>query len=288
MKPLFKVAGGKRELAPKILKFFPDKFELYAEPTLGAGAVFYAAEESKMLFQKGVVLSDISDDVMIIWNALVDDPIALATELDDLVREHEASATPRLVFETIRAAWNSKTRRTAAVNLYLRYACFNGLWRVSKAGSFNAPWNKESTVAAPKSDAIFAASALLEKASLFTRSAFDFEFETGAVVYLDPPYDSEATPATATKKAKKPGFTAYTPGGFGDADQIKLIECAARWSNAGATVIYSNAATSSVRTWLKEYWPHSAIYAVDNTRTIAADSNLRGTVKELLVVGGPV
>lgn len=108
----------------------------------------------------------------------------------------------------------------------LNHWCFNGLWRVNKAGAFNVPRRKRVVNIPAIPD-------YRELMRLWTFTSQDFSqvlFRPSDVVFADPPYDD--------------GFTSYTAGQFGWVEQITLAEKLA--AHCGS-VIATNKATERIQ-----------------------------------------
>ncbi len=85
--------------------------------------------------------------------------------------------------------WSTAER--AATFIYLNKTCFNGLWRVNRAGGFNVPIGRyiDPPICVP--DALRAASLVLARAEIRHAdyaTAID-DAKAGDFLYFDPPYD---------------------------------------------------------------------------------------------------
>jgi DNA adenine methylase len=270
-RPFIRSAGGKRKLAPEILALFPPKFDAYVEPFVGAGAVFFALEAEGRL--PGItILGDVNADLINLYAAARHHPEQLIAEASAHI-----GAARALGYESYyngqRLLWN-KGARSPARQLYLRHACFNGLWRTNRAGEMNVSWRKDAPIPID-TDNLLAASHALRKAQLvdWSYSAHDLYVCPDMVLYLDPPYVNEAG-----------GFSAYTPGGWKEPDLITLFKDCRRWSeDDGAHVILSHADTPRTRELLAEYWPKSIKSTTTAHRFINSDGFGRDPVSELIV-----
>lgn len=75
-KPFIKMAGGKRMLAPAIVRLIPkDGWSTYIEPFLGGGALFFELKKEGLLKGKTVVMADVDADLVELWRAVKEDPI---------------------------------------------------------------------------------------------------------------------------------------------------------------------------------------------------------------------
>lgn len=268
MDPLFKWVGGKRRQAETITAIFPTTPYHYYEPMVGAGAVFFHQTGFNRCL--GGQLSDRMVHVVKLFQALVEDPDRLHKEFSQLVGQYNAlegdSNEQGALYYWLRDSWNSKGQ-TPAVFLFLKAAAYNGLWRENKKGIMNAPWGKYTMVALPSLTTFCDAAGYLAKMEIKHQSVFDVEVaHENSVIYLDPPYRGT--------------FTSFTAEGFTDVDQVRLLDRARSWSDAGHMVIYSNSIASIPL--IVEQWPASFAITVNAPRAINTDGTNRGGLDVLV------
>ena len=161
---------------------------------------------------------------------------------------------------------------TAARLIYLNRTCWNGLYRVNRAGRFNVPRGRfRRPVRFHRPSEIWAASRALEGVDI---SCKDFEAATrgarsGDFVYFDPPY---------TMAHNQNGFLRYNERLFSWADQQRLARTARDLAETGCDVIVSNADHEAIR----ELYGSFLTIRVNRRSAIAADPRWRGRVDELL------
>jgi len=275
IKPLLRWAGGKRKLVPTILAHMPDSYRRYHEPFLGGGAVFFGMPHGGT---EAPMLSDVNEDLVNAYGWVRDQPLILADSLAAMANTPE-------VYARVRAEEPASAVGRAVRFLYLNMTCFNGLYRVNRAGKFNVPYGKRKlSLASPDvRSAIFVTSAFLRQRGAHVRRLSFVEagedVQEGDVVYCDPPY---------VPLSKTSSFTAYDGDGFGSADHERLAACARTWALRGATVLLSNADAPWVRATyfaLREEIPRVTVdlHAIEASRSIAADGEKRGKVGELLI-----
>jgi len=236
-KPFLKWAGGKTQLLPELQKRIPTTWnretDLYVEPFLGGGALFWELQP------KNAILADANEELYIAWLGLdtlyVEDTLK---ELRELRRRYQLGDPETTYYDT--RAWeppSSEIGARAARTIFLNKAGFNGLYRVNGKGEFNVPWGKNPAANVFDEENLAACANFLHdnQTDLNRR---DFESlkcggVEGALVYCDPPY---------VPTSKTSNFTAYTVGGFTYADQLRLAVWAARLRANGAHVILSQAA----------------------------------------------
>jgi len=296
MRPLLKWAGGKTKLLPELIQrlpsnatvrgeAFPTKICHYAEPFVGGGALFFHLASLGRIQRATMV--DKNAALINFYEEVRDHPRELVEEVRRCCgRPGEAASLVQAPYDkenyyAMRDAFNehslskmkqlTKTER-AAVFLYLNKTCFNGLWRVNKAGQFNVPWGKYENPTIVDADQIYRASTLLQGVELFDGdfTACNAPLHEPTLVYCDPPYDTLSPTSN---------FTSYAAGGFSWDEQIRL-ESWARSLNAH--VIVSNAATERIRElYASKHWERHEVLAA---RAINCKGAGRGKVGEYIFV----
>lgn len=263
-KPFFKWAGGKAALLPKLAPLLPKgvKKRRWVEPFLGGGAFYLSQEPAR------AALGDANQALICTWYLMRDDHESLIDRVVDLCSTHtEARYYKR------RESFNQGIREfsieTAALFLYLNKSCFNGLYRVNRAGSFNVPCGDYKQVKADVEN-------LKGTASYFSHTHVDLYHGgcgmllqnvcSGDFVYLDPPYDG--------------GFVAYTREGFSEADQMQLAEdFRSLAKKRGVKLMLSNADTPLIRKLYKGF----DIQSISAPRSVNSKGTGRGAVSEVVV-----
>jgi DNA adenine methylase len=268
-RPFVKFVGGKTKLLPEILQRLPAAFNTYYEPFLGGGAVFFALTEENRF--KNAVIGDANADLMRTYEAL-------ARDVDNVIRELKKHLYKEEYYYAVRKLRPGLLSLTdhAARFIYLNKTGFNGLYRVNKKGEFNVPFGRYTNPTICDEENLRTVAAVLGK-DHGTAVTGDFErtvdgANKGDVVYFDPPY----VPASETAN-----FTAYTVGGFGLQDQIRLRDVAKRLAARGVHVLLSNSDTPLVR----ELYEKFNLEEVQVPRSINSKSGKRGKVGELLISG---
>lgn len=264
--PFLKWAGGKGKLLTQLSPLLPAGFESmrYTEPFLGGGAMFFAFAPWREAW-----LSDVNPDLIGTYKAVRDDVEAVIAWLDEPLTQSMSG------YYDVREAFNGRDEQSpfqrAAWFIYLNKTCFNGLWRVNRAGAFNTP---RGDYEAPAYDyaALRAASKALQGAMLnigpFSEMLYDCG--EGDFVYLDPPY----VPASKTAK-----FTGYAKGGFAEYDQRALAKAFLAAHARGARMMLSNSDTPLVR----DLYTGMNVTQVSAARSINSKAGKRGPVAEVVV-----
>lgn len=255
--PFLKWAGGKRSIIPNIVSVLPSTFGDYYEPFLGGGALFFTLEKKAQHSH----LSDINAELMLTYRTIQEDLEPLLEVLKLHKKNHSSS-----YYKKIREQYaNTDPIRVAARFIYLNKTCFNGLYRVNKAGKFNVPMGRYENPTICDESNLRSVNKVLQGVTLLYQSFKDVEVSKGSLIYCDPPYHG--------------AFTDYIAGGFGDSEQKKLKDMADLWRESGAFVVLSNSDTPFVRKLYSGYCFHE----VSAPRSINCKAAKRNNVTELLI-----
>jgi DNA adenine methylase len=260
--------GGKTKLLPELVARAPERFDRYYEPFAGGAALFFR------LAPRRAVLADSNADLIALYTAIASDAGAVIRRLE----EHRAAHCEAHYYAT-RARWNEHhatwpEAERAAAFIYLNKTCFNGLWRVNRAGDFNVPIGRYTDPPICVPDALRAAQNVLARAQLrhADYKAAVADMKPNDFVYFDPPYD----PVTTTSN-----FTSYTAGAFSPDDQRDLARVARELVARGCMVMLSNSDTPFVRGLYKGF----RVERVRCPRAINSNAAKRGDVDELIITG---
>ncbi|MBU3197645.1 DNA adenine methylase [Clostridium algidicarnis] len=266
--PVLKWVGGKRQLMSEIENILPKTYTTYYEPFIGGGAVLFELQPNK------AVINDVNGELINLYNVIKDDVELLIEDL----RKHENTSEyfyrireqdrDRNEYEKL-----SKIEKASRV-VYLNKTCFNGLFRVNKAGEFNSPFGKYKNPNIVDEVTLRAVSKYFNKSDIKILNC-DFEqslknIRKGSFVYLDPPYDPVSSSAN---------FTGYDKGGFNRDEQIRLKKLCDKLDKKGVKFLLSNSATDFIKELYKDY----NIKIVKAKRAINSNGNSRGEVDEVLV-----
>jgi DNA adenine methylase len=266
MRPFLKWAGGKHRLVPFIREMLPQGRRLI-EPFAGSGAVFAGIDG----FQS-YLLADVNADLIALYGVLQGDVEGFVREVEELF---SGEFNDRDSYERLRKEFNSlqagRSRRRAAIFVYLNRHGFNGLCRYNLSGGFNVPFGSYAAPYFPRAEML----AFAEKAAKASFVAADFrevlrDAREGDVVYCDPPY----LPIGQT------GFTAYAAGGFTERDQRDLAELAVECARKGIPVLLSNHDTPLARS----LYSAADIRRIEVPRSISRDGTGRTKVGEVLAL----
>lgn len=263
--PFIKWAGGKRYLVKQIYRLFPKNFQLYCEPFLGSGALFF------YLFSLGKIkrayLSDINTDLILTY-------IGVRDYVEEVIKHLKEMPVTKEFYYYLRALDPRKLSipERAARFIYLNKTCYNGLYRVNKEGKFNVPFGRYKNPKIFDEENLRKASYALSFAEITTSDFRTVEhilnFED--LVYFDPPYHLT--------------YDSYHKDGFTEEDQRDLEDLALSLTKKGVYVIISNSDTEFIKTLYQKF----IIYTIKGFRFICCDKNKRGKVKELLITNIPL
>jgi DNA adenine methylase len=179
--------GSKRQLAPTIIKYFPDAVSRLVEPFAGSAALSIAVATRKRANQFWV--NDAHAPLIKLWREIIHRPDELADQYahlwnDQLGRERD-------YFNEVRDRFNKK--HDPADLLYLLARCVKAAIRYNTNGEFNNTPDNRRKGARPAEmrRRICHASDLLRKRTRLT--SWDYkrvldECANDDLVYMDPPY----------------------------------------------------------------------------------------------------
>jgi DNA adenine methylase len=261
--PFLKWVGGKTSLLPELLRHVPPRAAIrrYHEPFVGGGALFFKVAPRR------AVLSDNNGELVHCYRQVRDDVYGVLDALARHVYEKEH-------YQSIRALEPRQLEpaERAARFIYLNKTCFNGLWRVNRAGRFNVPIGRYKNPRFHDPSTLLAASQALKRVEILHAPFEDAlgRASAGEFVYLDPPYD----PVSATSS-----FASYTADGFTWDDQKRLARACIGLNRRGIRFLLSNSATGRIRELYRGFEQR----LVRAPRFINSKAESRGRVDELLV-----
>lgn len=269
MKPFMKAAGGKTKLLPEILARTPEFGGTYFEPFVGGGAVFGAIHDREVFKRTSgsawAVLNDANDELANAYIAVRDHGLELIRKLEAVVHTSER-------YYAVRGEEPKAVLDRAVRFLYLNKSCFNGLYRVNRAGKFNVPIGsyKNPTIVEP----VVMVDWIRALASVEVLSG-DFEpvvdrAKKGDFLYADPPY---------LPRSKTADFTGYTAGKFGMKDHERLAASLSAAHVRGAKFLCSQGDSAAIRALYKDF----AIDSVSVRHSVAAKKSSRTKVDEVLI-----
>ncbi len=288
-KPFIKWVGGKGQLIEQLEALLPADFAkradiTYIEPFVGGGAMlFYMLQKYPNI--KSAVINDINPDLTLCYQIVRDNPTELTKSLNTIQSEYYALKTEeerKDFFLKQRKLYNTKTLNpidNTTLFFFLNRTCFNGLYRVNKAGKFNVPFGKYSTPTICDADTIYADSELLQKVEIMTG---DFEqtytkIKGDTFFYFDPPY----RPLSNTSS-----FNDYAKENFNDDAQIRLKLFCDKLNQKGISFMLSNSdclGKDGKDRFFDDLFTDYRINRVWASRNVNAIASKRGKLTEIVV-----
>jgi DNA adenine methylase len=267
--PVVKWVGGKRQIINEIMKYVPESYTTYYEPFLGGGALLFKLQPQK------AVVNDINHELINLYEVIKDN-------VEELIKDLKTHKNEKEYFYKIRELDRKKDEyskltsvQRASRIIYLNKTCYNGLFRVNKAGEFNTPFGNYKKPNIVNETTLKAVSDYFNQAKIRFCS-LDFTVvlkgaRKGAFVYFDPPYDPVSDTAS---------FTGYDRSGFDRSEQIRLKETCDKLDQKGVKFLLSNSATDFIKDLYKEY----RIEIIQAKRPINSKADKRGEIDEVLVM----
>jgi DNA adenine methylase len=269
MKSFLRWVGGKKQLLEKILPLCPKKYNVYHEPFIGGGALFFALEPTL------AYINDANHRLVNAYKYVKHHP-------NDLVGSSwHIECTEKDYYEQ-RNLLNQEDVNKLDIDcarrfIYVNKKCFNGLWRENRKGNFNVPFckNDKEVFTEKYVETIHQCSSALKRTKI---SQGDYSetlknMNEGDFAYFDPPYDSY--------DESKKNFVGYTSQGFDREKQTKLRDDVLALKRRGVHVMLSNANTEFIRNLYKDDFD---LHEVNARRNINSDGKKRGNVGELIIV----
>ena len=235
-KPFVKWVGGKTQLIDQLEALLPADFDqwenvTYIEPFVGGGAMLFYMLQAHSNIQSAII-NDINLDLTTCYKVVRDNPSALVESLKELQKEYyslQTEETRKQFYLLMRDEFNTKSLdpiRNTTLFFFLNRTCFNGLYRVNKAGLFNVPFGKYETPTICDPITIYADSELLQNVEILTG---DYQktlskAHGNTLFYFDPPY----RPLSNTSS-----FNDYAKEAFNDLAQKRLKEFCDQVAEAG-------------------------------------------------------
>lgn len=230
--PVIKWAGGKTQLLPLLTQFCNIKFDVYIEPFLGGGALFFHLVSVGILTKNhSIIISDINYDLINLYKCIREDCDKVIDNIKEFCGKEECDndkyTENRDLFNKLRNKKDSASLdfKLAALFIWINKSCFNGLYRLNKSGGFNVPWGKRTyKISKSEIENIRNISSVFNeyKVEIKQGSYLDYldekycgnlEKKKEYLVYLDPPY----------YPVKSTSFTQYDNTKFDFKEYFKVV-----------------------------------------------------------------
>ena len=283
-KPFIKWVGGKSQLIEQLEAKLPADFDnwenvTYIEPFVGGGAMlFYMLQAHPNI--KSAIINDINEDLTTCYKVVKQSPDALVESLKQIQKEYyslQNEDAHKHFFLLMRDEFNTKQLNpidNTTLFFFLNRTCFNGLYRVKKAGLFNVPFGRYETPTICDPNTIYADSELLQNVEILTG---DYQqtlvhAKGNTLFYFDPPY----RPLNNTSS-----FNDYAKEAFNDFAQRRLKEFCDQVEAAGYKFMLSNSDCSDM--FFDDLYAQYVIERVWASRSVNANPQKRGKLTEILV-----
>lgn len=251
-----------------MLPLLPTHVNTYCEPFVGGGALLFHLQPAR------AIINDVNAELINLYQVVKDDVEGLLEVLATFRNEAKTFYEVRAWDRDHAAYAQLSDIQKAARLLYLNKTCYNGLFRVNKAGEFNAPFGNYRNPNIVNAPVLRAVSTYLNSADIDMVTGGYAEIltglPTGSFVYLDPPYDPVSDTAS---------FTSYSKGGFGRQDQILLRKHCDDLDKRGIKFMLSNSATPFI---LEQYADYD-VTIVKAKRAVNSIASKRGDIEEVVV-----
>lgn len=288
-KPFIKWAGGKGQLIEQLEALLPADFHTrrdvtYIEPFVGGGAMLFHMLQAHGNIRRAII-NDINGDLTNCYRVIKENPSALIQSLRALQASYlgiaEEGARKDFFLEK-REAFNAKRLsdiENATLLIFLNRTCFNGLYRVNKAGHFNVPFGRYAHPTICDAETIMADSQILQKVEIISgdfEATFDY-VSACTLFYFDPPYRPLSHTSYFNDYAKEP---------FDDEAQRRLKRFCDKVAQAGCLFMLSNSdgkSSESKDNFFDELYSSYQIERVWARRSVNANGAKRGKLTEILV-----
>jgi len=184
LSPLIKWSGGKSDEIKMFKKYFPDKFDIYIEPFVGGGSVYFYLNPIK------AVINDIHTELIDLYQCIGNG------NSEKIYEFMESNPNDEITYYKIRDEMIINDKLDSAKRFYYqRKTCFRGMLRYNKNGKFNIPFGRYKTI--NYNDLKNKDYELLLNRTEILNKDFNYIFENyndnNNFMFLDPPYDSEFT-----------------------------------------------------------------------------------------------
>lgn len=293
-KPFLKWAGGKTQLVSEIQQVLPkniikNKFT-YIEPFVGSGAILFWMLNCFPNLEKAVI-NDINKDLINTYKTIASYSKELISILEILQNEFHtlegSEDNKKVYYYQKRELYNSRNSEQvaqAALFIFLNRTCFNGLYRVNKKNIFNVPMGGYKRPTICDKENILAVSKALQKVEILNgdyKHTLSFASKD-TIFYFDPPYK----PLNQTSS-----FNSYSKYEFNDAEQIRLRDFCSKIDSIGHYWILSNSDVKGKdenNNFFDDLYSEFNIKRVNARRSINANPNKRGSLKELLITNNTI
>lgn len=277
-RPFLRWAGGKGAFLIRYGSLIPRFSGAYIEPFVGSASVFFYVQmrEDRPIKAR---LGDVNLQLMNTLLAVRNDASGVSAALADIVRGYVSATSRTEFYNQVRARFNAALPRPEPADfIFLNRTCWNGLYRVNRAGQFNVPHGSHRGDALfPTREELACASAGLQQASLRATTWQNLvgSARAGDFLFLDPPYYSDLE-----QTAK------YDRNGFSEADHRELGQALRRLKAARIDFMLTNSADPDLERMYCDLG--LAVHRTTVPRSINSITTERQAAEELIVTPEPL
>jgi DNA adenine methylase len=136
---LIKWTGSKRKQAKEIVDLFPKQIETYYEQFVGGASVAIELMLRNDVSVKNFVLSDINNDLIHFYEAVINHPKQLIDSYADIHNCFVRCEDKKTFYEYARTVFNQN--RNISLFLFLTRTSYNGLVRYNQKGDYNVGYH---------------------------------------------------------------------------------------------------------------------------------------------------
>lgn len=288
-KPFLKWAGGKGQLLNTFDNMFPDqltngKIVTYMEPFVGGGALLFHVLQNYNI--KEAYINDINKELINCYRCIQANVDEVIMQLEKLENEYLNCSDKNQYFYKVRDRYNeihlngNYDFEKCADFIFLNKTCFNGLYRVNKAGKFNVPHGKYKNPMICDKENLYLCANLLQKVKISFGSYEQIleKADNKTFIYFDPPY---------RPLIENNSFVNYDKTGFDDNDQIKLADNYKMLNKKGCLLMLSNSDpknTNENDDFFDDLYKDFEIERVNAKRMINCQASKRGDITEIVVM----
>lgn len=183
LNPIVKWSGGKKDEIKMFKNYIPNDIEIYLEPFIGGGAVFFD------LCPKNAVINDVHKELIDLYKSIKNG------KSEDIYKFMKENGNNEETYYKVRKIKAVDELENAKKFYYLRKTCYRGMLRYNSKGEFNIPFGRYKNCCyedLKNKDY----EKLLKRTEIYNK---DFEYifknynDSKNFMFLDPPYDSEFT-----------------------------------------------------------------------------------------------
>lgn len=222
-----KWAGGKNWFVKHQSHRLPTNYQRYIDPFVGGGSLYFYLEPAQ------AVINDVNGELVTTYRAIQQDWQRVERKLREHRRRHSED-----YYYQVRNTRPRQDYSIAARMIYLNRTCFNGIYRVNRAGKFNVPIGSPHPVIT-NADRFQERSRILQ-GTVINQGDFEPIIDqamAGDFLFCDPPY--------AVLEENR--FVSYTRNEFNWNDQIRLRDALVRAQQRNVKIIMTNVNHPEVR-----------------------------------------